>query len=476
MAEDIRQEFSGIDLSDSRRDRRLLELVSALAKDPQSSICAATGGWAETMGAYRLFNNKKVTPAGLLAPHQAAAVRRCEGFPCVVLAQDTTEMDFTAMKSTEGLGPLNEEKRRGFFLHGLYAVSEQGLPLGVLGAEIILRDDKNFRITSTRKHRPIEEKESFRWVEGYRKTCELARAVPGCEVFSVSDREGDIFEVFEAWQSAGERGEARAEWLIRANQDRALLNVAKDDPCRLFAALEAAPELGRIEFKVVARAAKRVKKKGEKAAAPRSARTVIQSLRAIEITPRPPERPGGRGRPVSIYAILAQEVDPPPGEQALRWVLLTSKPVRTAQDAERMVKLYLRRWDIEVFHRVLKTGCKVEQIQLQTIEALLRALMVYLVIAWRVLYLTHLGRHCPELPCSTIFDQDEWQATCAVLKRPLELGEPSLGEFIPMIGKLGGHLGRKSDGPPGPKSIWRGLTRVVDFAAGWKASRADFEK
>ncbi len=132
--------------------------------------------------------------------------------------------------------------------------------------------------------------------------------------------------------------------------------------------------------------------------------------------------------------------------------------------------------NIEVFHRVLKTGCKVEQIQLQTIEALLRALMIYLVIAWRVLYLTHLGRHCPELPCSTIFDQDEWQATCAVLKRPLELGEPSLGEFIPMIGKLGGHLGRKSDGPPGPKSIWRGLTRVVDFAAGWKASRADFEK
>lgn len=471
MAEDIRHEFSGIDLNDSRRDRRLLEVVAALAKDPQRSICAATGGWAETMGAYRLLNNEKVTPAALLAPHQAAVAQRCEGFTCVVVAQDTTEMDFTAMKATTGLGPLNDEKRRGFYLHGLYAVSEQGLPLGIYGAEIILRDDANFRITSTRKNRPIEEKESYRWVEGYHKTCELARAVPGCEVFSVSDREGDIFEVFEAWQNAGEADEPRAEWLIRANQDRALLNVVDGDPARLFAALEAAPELGQIEFQVAARAAKKVKKKGQTPGASRSARKVVQSLRAIEITPRPPNRPGGRGKPISIYAVLAEEIDPPPGEQALRWILLTSKPVRTAKDAERMVKLYLRRWDIEVYHKVLKSGCKVEEIQLKTLEALLRALMIYMIVAWRILYLTHLGRHCPELPCSAIFEEDEWKATCAVLKRPPEAGEPSLGEFIPMIGKLGGHLGRKSDGPPGPASIWRGLIRVQDFAIGWAACR-----
>ena len=469
MAEDIRQEFSGIDLNDSRRDRRLLEVAAALAKDPQRSICAATGGWAETMGAYRLLNNEKVTPAALLAPHQAAVVRRCMGFACVVVAQDTTEMDFTAMKSTEGLGPLNDEKRRGFYLHGLYTVSEQGLPLGVFGAEIILRDDANFRIKSTRKKRPIEDKESYRWVEGYRKTCELARAVPDCEVFSVSDREGDIFEVFEAWQKAGETGEPRAEWLIRANQDRALLNVVDGDPARLFAALEAAPELGEIQFDVAARAAKKVTKKGQTPAAPRSARKVVQSLRAIEITPRPPHRPGGKGKPVSIYAVLAQEIDPPSGEQPLRWILLTSKPVRTAEEAARIVKLYLRRWDIEVFHKVLKSGCKVEEIQLKTVEALLRVLMIYMIIAWRILYLTNLGRHCPELPCSAIFEEDEWKATCAVLKRPPEAGEPSLGEFIPMIGKLGGHLGRKSDGPPGPASIWRGLIRVADFAIGWAA-------
>lgn len=469
MGEDIRQEFSGIDLNDPRRDRRLLEVAAALAKDPQRSICAATGGWAETIGAYRLLNNEKVTPAALLAPHQAAVTRRCEGFACVVVAQDTTEMDFTVMKSTTGLGPLNDEKRRGFYLHGLYTVSEQGLPLGVFGAQIILRDDENFRIKSTRKQRPIEEKESYRWVEGYRKTCELARSVPGCEVFSVSDREGDIFEVFEAWQKAGEAGELRAEWLIRANQDRALLNVVDGDPARLFAALVAAPELGQIEFEIAARVAKMVKRKGQTPAAPRSARKVVQSLRSIEITLRPPNRSGGRGKPVSIYAVLAEEIAPPPGEQPLRWILLTSKPVRTAEEAQRMLKLYLRRWDIEVFHKVLKSGCKVEEIQLKTVEALLRVLMIYMVIAWRVLYLTHLGRHCPELPCSAIFEEDEWKATCAVLKRSPEAGEPSLGEFIPMIGKLGGHLGRKSDGPPGPASIWRGLTRVTDFAIGWSA-------
>ena len=166
--------------------------------------------------------------------------------------------------------------------------------------------------------------------------------------------------------------------------------------------------------------------------------------------------------------MLAEEIDPPAGEDPVRWVLLTSKPVETFEEACRMVKLYLRRWDIEVFHRVLKTGCRVEQIQLKTVEALLKTLMIYSVIAWRILYLTHLGRHSPELPCGTVFSEGEWKATCAVVKRPVTAGEPTIGEFIKIVGKLGGHPGRKSDGPPGPQSIWRGMARVRDFGQAWQ--------
>lgn len=150
-------------------------------------------------------------------------------------------------------------------------------------------------------------------------------------------------------------------------------------------------------------------------------------------------------------------------------MLLTSKAVTTLEEARRILNLYMRRWDIEVFHRVLKTGCRVERIQLKTGQAVINAIMIYSVIAWRILYLTHLGRQCPDMPCGCVFEEAEWKSTCAVVKRKKEAGEPSLSEFIGIVGKLGGHLGRKGDGAPGPQSIWQGLTRVRDFACAWHA-------
>lgn len=201
----------------------------------------------------------------------------------------------------------------------------------------------------------------------------------------------------------------------------------------------------------------------------RSARTVRQVVRAMKITPRPPHRKGGKLEEVSFWAILAEEIDPPAGEDPIRWLLLTSKEVTTLEHARRILNLYMRRWDIEVFHRVLKTGCRVERIQLKDGQAVIKALMIYAVIAWRILYLTHLGRQCPDLPCGCVFEEAEWKSACAVVKRKKEAGEPSLSEFIAIIGKLGGHFGRKSDGAPGPQSIWQGLTRVRDFACAWHA-------
>lgn len=467
MAEDITDEFVDADLKDERRNRRLDKVVSALAKSPAASICAASGGWAETTAAYRLLGCEKVTAEALLAPHRQAVAQRCAQYECVVVSQDTTELDFTHMKAVEGLGPLNDETRRGFFMHGLYAVSEAGVPLGLLHAEINVRSDDHFRVAATRKTRPIEEKESHRWVEGYRKTQELAEALPGCEVFSISDREGDIYEVFEAWQKIEEG--PRAEWVIRANQDRALLGVVDGDPDKLFKALEQSELLGEIEFEIRAKKHRTTKKKGSTTQSPRSARTVRQAIRVKKITPRPPYRQGKKMAPVSFWAVLAEEIDPPVGEDPIRWVLLTSKKADTFAKACRILNLYLRRWDIEVFHRVLKTGCRVESIQLKKSEATIKALMIYAVISWRILYLTHLGRHYPELPCGSVFEEAEWKATCVVVNGKMSEREPTLGEFIAMVGKLGGHLGRKSDGAPGPQSIWQGLARVKDFAWAWHA-------
>jgi len=487
MPEEFADEFADADLNDLRRSRRLPALAAGLAKAPAESISAACGGWAESMAAFRLLNNGDFAAGELIRPHQRKTVERCRDHDCVIAIQDTSELDFTPMKSVEDLGPLNDETRRGFFIHGHYVVSGQGLPLGLLGADIITRDDEHFRCAAQRKTLPIEDKESHRWIEGYRKACELARQLPDTEVFSVSDREGDIFELYAEWRSAP--SEACAEWVVRANQDRALwrgdgeddededeenkkdedeeAEEDEDSPDKLFAAVRQAPSLGEIEFEVPATTGTK-KVKGKRVPTRRGARTVRQVVRAMEVTPRPPYRKAGKLPKVTFWAVLAEEPDPPEGEEPIRWLLLTSRRITSFEEARRIIGIYLRRWDIEVFFRVLKTGCRVERMQLKSREALVRALMVYLVIAWRILYLTHLGRRCPDLPCGCVFEEAEWKSACAVVRRPPEAAEPTLREFIGIIGKLGGHLGRKCDGDPGAQVIWRGLTRVRDFACVWR--------
>ena len=204
----------------------------------------------------------------------------------------------------------------------------------------------------------------------------------------------------------------------------------------------------------------------------RTARLVRQRLRAMRITPRAPFRRGSKLPAVSFWAVLAEEIDPPEGEEPLRWLRLTSEEVSTPQAARRIVALYLRRWDIEVFHRILKTGCRVEALQLKAQQAVLNGLILYAIIAWRILYLVHLGRQCPQLPCSAVFEESEWKATCTVAaagKKRGPLREPTLGEFIALVARFGGHLGRRNDKPPGAQAIWQGLARVRDFACTWEA-------
>jgi hypothetical protein len=343
-------------------------------------------------------------------------------------------------------------------------------------ATILARNDEDFRQAAARKHQPIEEKESFRWVQGYLRTQEVARQLPESEVISLSDREGDIYEVFTAWAQAGAAGGPRAQWIIRAHQDRALEGLDVEAPQKLFAALACAPELGTIDFQVVAKRQPK-KRHGTTVQTQRSARHVRQRLRAMKITPRAPFRRGKKLAPVSFWAVLAEEVDPPPGEEPLSWLLLTSLEVDSLEVARRVIALYLRRWDIEVFHRVLKTGCRVEQIQLKGAQAVRNCLTLYAIIAWWLLYLTHLGRHCPELPCGVVFTEAEWKSTCKVAaaknlngyKKGAPLREPPLREFMALVARLGGHLGRRSDKPPGAQVIWQGLTRVHDFACAWEA-------
>lgn len=446
------EELSAVDLGDGRLNRRACVLLSQLAQRPEQSIPEACQGWAETQAAYRFFSNEKVTPEGVLLAHVEAVLERARQHPVVLCVQDTTELDFTSRPQTEGLGPLTYESALGLYIHPTVAFTPERLCLGVVDLWTWVRDAQTHgtKDRASRASRPIEEKESFRWLEGYRRICGLQKEVgETTRLVYVADRESDLFELFAEGERQG------VAWLIRANQPRKLA-----DGARLWQAAEEAPELGQIEFDLAA-------------TAQRSSRRVVQTLRSVRVSLAAPYRCDQVLEAVEVTALLAREETPPEGVEPIQWLLLTNLPVETLEAGREKMQWYLCRWQIEVYFRVLKSGCKVEQLQLQTRDRLESALALYLIVAWRVLYLMMLGRNCPDLPCSVVFETEEWEAVYLVTQRKRPPRQPpSLGELLVLVARLGGFLARKGDGPPGPKAIWTGLQRTRDFVIALEAREA----
>ena len=451
-AEDwVVSETSSAELGDGRLNRRLELVLRRLAAKPDQSIPAASQGWSETQAAYRFFDNEKVTPEKVLAPHQEATRQRLRQHPVMLCVEDTSELDFTSKPKTEGLGPLNYELTRGIHIHPMLAVTPEGLCLGVLDFWRWVRDasDHGGKDRQNRLSRPLEKKESLRWVEGYKKVCALQEEVRETRMVYLADRDSDLFELFEAAESGS------AAWLIRAAQDRAV-----QDGGLLWERVSQSACWGQIEFNLAP-------------ARGRKSRRVIQSLRAVRVLLRPPYRPDKKLAPVEVTAILAREETPPSGEEPIQWLLLSSLPVDSFADAAEKIQWYLCRWQIEVYFHILKNGCKVEDLQLQSRERIEVALTLYLIVAWRVLYLTRLGRAAPNLSCEVAFSPQEWQAAYLVSKRQKPPAEPPrLQEILVLVAGLGGYLARKGDGPPGPKTLWIGLQRVRDFALALEARGA----
>jgi len=178
---------------------------------------------------------------------------------------------------------------------------------------------------------------------------------------------------------------------------------------------------------------------------------------------------------VTVTAILAREEQPPAGEKPIEWRLLINRSAETLETVVELIDWYRRRWLIEIFFRILKSGCRVEALQLGCLERLERALVIYLIIAWRILHLVTWGRECPDLPCEIVFDPEEWQAAWIVARRtPPPDTPPPLDLMVRLIAGFGGFLGRKSDGYPGPKALWEGLQKVYAFAIGIAAAKQAF--
>jgi hypothetical protein len=451
-AEDwVVSETSSAELGDERLNRRLETVLRRLAAQPDKSIPTASRGWSETQAAYRFFDNEKVTAEKVLAPHQEATRQRLRQHPVVLCVEDTSELDFTSKPETEGLGPLSYESTRGIYIHPMLAVTPEGLCLGVLEFWRWVRDasDHGGKDRQNRLSRPLEQKESLRWVEGYKKVCALQEEAKETRLVYLADRDSDLFELFEAAASGS------AAWLIRAAQDRAV-----QEGGLLWERVRQSPCLGQIEFNLAP-------------ARGRKTRRVVQSLRAMRVLLRPPYRPDKKLAPVEVTALLAEEQAPPAGEDPIQWLLLSSLPVENLSEAHEKIQWYLCRWQIEVYFHILKNGCKVEELQLQSRERIEVALALYLIVAWRVLYLTRLGRTVPDLCCEVAFSPQEWQAAYLVSKRQRPPSKPPrLQEILTLVAGLGGYLARKGDGPPGPKTIWIGLQRVRDFVFALEARDA----
>lgn len=424
------------DLGDKRLTKRLVRLTEKIAEKPQASLPEAMGRWAETKAAYRFFASEEYTAAEIRQAHALRTVERVKEAGAVLVIQDTTELDFTTHRATQGLGVLSHPLRRGMKVHTALAVSLAGVPLGILHQKVWVRNEETIGKRHRRHHLPTAEKESQRWLESEQAV--QALLPEDIQGVMIADREGDIFDYLAQGRRAG------WEVLIRAAQDR---RVAAEAGKRLWEVIRSQPIGGEMKVEVGRRSDR----------LPREARV---SLRWMQIALEPPLHRKGRKQlaniPVSV--IWVEEMEPPPGEAGLSWLLITTLTVNTLAEAEQCVRWYALRWLIERNHYVLKSGCQVEKLQLAEEERLERAVAVYQIVAWRLLWLTYEARRNPAQSCEAVLEREEWQALyCLVHKTHQPPQEPpSLAEAIRWIAQLGGFLARKADGPPGVKTLWRG--------------------
>lgn len=440
-------ELKTIDLGDKRLDNRATVILNSLLDKPGLSIPAACNGWDETIAAYRFFDNSKTTPEKILSPHIESTITRARAHKEILCLQDTSEIDFTSKPKTEGLGPLSYEKQIGFYIHPTLITTPDRIPLGIIDSHNWVRDEENFGKAKERKNIPIEEKESIRWINGYQNIAKFAQALPDSKVTYVADREADIYELFLEREKISKENKIAPELLVRSQHNRVLDNNQK-----IKDRLKQAQVLGEIQFDLPPGRG-------------RKARTVTQEVKAIRVELKAPYRKDRILDKVEITAVYTYEKNTPEGEEPIEWILLTSNNVKTFEEACTIVTNYLARWDIEIFFKVLKSGCKIEELQLETFERLENSITLFMIVAWRIMFLMKLGRECPDLPCSMVFEKGEWEAAYIVYKKstPPE-NPPSLNEMIKMVASFGGYIGRKGDGPPGPKVLWIGLQRVKDFA------------
>jgi hypothetical protein len=394
-------ELASLDLDEVRREQRAVKILQARWAQPQAGFFGSFPTWAEAKGAYGWIEHKRapVSLERVLEAHAETTQARMAAEAWVLLPQDTTTLNYSGLRRTQGLGPIGEPIGQGLWLHSLLACRVDGVPLGVLQAQCWARPQPCLELPEDQRGRnakSTDEKESGRWIEGLHTAASAARRMPQTQLVVITDREGDLYELHDAVQV----GPANLHILVRAQHDR---NLESHQHLWDFMAAQPVGESRDVEVP---------RQPGQ----PARRATVQVRWSAVEI--QAPKVGCKKGWPsLRLWAVWVYEPHPDPGAEPLDWMLLTDLPVTTAAEAWEKVQWYRVRWCIEEWHRALKSGCKVEEREFKTAEHLKRALAFDLIVAWRVLACLKLGRTLPQLPASAVYSEDELAVLQAVFPK-----------------------------------------------------------
>ena len=451
------REFMNADFGDFRLNQRLVKLGRQFYGKPGGLIPEACGNASASNAAYRFMKNKRTSMDKILLPHYRETVNRIRDYDVVLAVQDTSSLNYTTLKWTKGLGPINTKKdsARGLELHDTMAFTPNGIPLGLLDVQCWARKEKDSK-EEDKEVFPIEEKESIKWFKSYRAVSKIQKECKRTRLVSVGDREADIYELF-AEKAQDESG---ADILVRSERSRKR-KVEEDSSegetnVYLWEKMEKQPLAAEIDIHIPRQRN-------------RKARTATAEIRYSQITLIPPK---GKSHlpPIPIWAVYIVEKNSPEGIRPIEWLLLTTVATNTTEEAIERIQWYVKRWGIEIYHRTLKSVCRIEDIQLGTADRIKSCLAIDMVIAWRIYHLTKLGQETPDLACTVYCEDDEWKALLCYINEIHEIPEtpPTIGEFHNMVSSLGGFLNRKGDKNPGIQTTARGLEVLNIIKKTWR--------
>lgn len=458
-------EFDGINFGDPRLEHRFIQTAKLLAAEPTASINEACGNWKNTKASYRLFDNYKVDPKEIIDTHADKSSVRMKGEGTVLVIQDTSFFSYTEHFKTEGLGRIGFTNKhvhkndcKGLIMHTALAVTTRGTPLGILHQDIWIREpDAPFtKYQKNRKRITIEEKESQKWLSALSDS--MRWIPPEVQAVTVCDRESDLYEFI------GRAEYINRKYLIRSSWNRAIMNELGEETY-LWEHMDLQKKVGTFEVEIEG---KRVAKQKV-----RPNRIAQMELRFSKVNLRRPTKKKVNREECLAYftawVVWVVEKNPPKGEEALNWMLLTNVPVSNFDEGHEKVEWYRHRWHIESFHKTLKSGCGVEKCRLQTVERLERFLTLSSIIAWRLYWITHMHREHPNKPCTQMLNNHEWKALYCIANKTSKIPKtiPTAREATRWIAQLGGFLARKGDGEPGIISVWRGWQKLSVLSEQW---------